>query len=43
MKRKEFVRKLLRDGCVFLRAGGARDIYMNPRSGGSNLYLVIPR
>lgn len=33
MKRKEFVRKLLRDGCVFLRAGGAHDIYMNPRSG----------
>ncbi len=33
MKRKEFVRKLEKDGCVFLRAGANHDLYMNPANG----------
>ncbi len=33
MKRKEFVRKLLKDGCVFSRPGANHDIYMNPTTG----------
>jgi len=38
MKRKEFVRKLLKDGCVFLRSGANHDLYMNPPTVKSNLY-----
>ena len=33
MKRKEFVRQLLRDGCILLRGGAKHDIYLNPRTG----------
>ena len=33
MKRKEFIRKLLREGCVLLRQGSRHDIYANPRTG----------
>ena len=33
MKRKEFVRCLVTDGCVLLRAGARHDIYMNPSTG----------
>lgn len=33
MKRKEFVRRLVRDGCVLHRPGGRHDIYMNPNTG----------
>ena len=33
MKRKEFIRKLKRDGCVFLRPGSRHDIYLNPQTG----------
>ncbi|MDI6793722.1 MAG: type II toxin-antitoxin system HicA family toxin [bacterium] len=29
MKRKEFVRRLVKDGCVFLRPGANHDLYMN--------------
>lgn len=33
MKRKEFIRQLIRDGCVFLRPGANHDLYMNPLTG----------
>ena len=33
MKRKQFVRRLLKDGCVFVRSGANHDIYMNPTTG----------
>jgi len=33
MKRKEFIRQLIRDGCVLLRSGSRHDIYLNPRTG----------
>ena len=33
MKRKEFVRKLVKEGCVLLRAGARHDIYLNPSNG----------
>jgi mRNA interferase HicA len=33
MKRKEFIRGLLRDGCVCFRHGSRHDIYLNPATG----------
>jgi len=33
MKRKEFVRRLKKDGCVLLRSGGRHDIYINLSTG----------
>jgi predicted RNA binding protein YcfA (HicA-like mRNA interferase family) len=33
MKRKEFVRQLLKEGCVMLRPGSRHDVYMNPKTG----------
>ena len=33
MKRKEFIRQLIREGCVLLRSGSRHDIYCNPRTG----------
>lgn len=33
MKRKQFVRQLLKDGCVLLRSGANHDIYINPKTG----------
>jgi mRNA interferase HicA len=33
MKRKELIRKLTAEGCVFVRSGGRHDLYMNPRTG----------
>ncbi|MDI6735273.1 MAG: type II toxin-antitoxin system HicA family toxin [bacterium] len=33
MKRKEFVRSLIKDGCVFLRPGANHDLYMNLATG----------
>ncbi|HWQ69341.1 MAG TPA: type II toxin-antitoxin system HicA family toxin [Patescibacteria group bacterium] len=33
MKRKEFVRQLLREGCVMLRLGSRHDVYINPKTG----------
>ena len=33
MKRKEFVRILLKKGCVLLRSGSNHDIYHNPLTG----------
>jgi predicted RNA binding protein YcfA (HicA-like mRNA interferase family) len=30
MKRQEFIRGLLKDGCIFLRHGSRHDIYLNP-------------
>jgi predicted RNA binding protein YcfA (HicA-like mRNA interferase family) len=33
MKRKEFIRQLIRDGCVLLRSGSRHDIYLNLRTG----------
>lgn len=29
MKQKEFVRQLIKDGCIFLRPGANHDLYMN--------------
>ncbi len=40
MKRKEFVAKLISDGCQLLRHGSKHDIYYNPRSG---LKQPVPR
>ena len=28
MKRREFIRQLVRDGCVLLRSGSRHDIYL---------------
>jgi len=33
MKRKEFIRQLLQEGCVFLRHGARHDVYLNPSTG----------
>jgi mRNA interferase HicA len=33
MKRKEFIRKLKKDGCVLLRNGANHDLYINPING----------
>ncbi|MBT9145330.1 MAG: hypothetical protein DDT40_01598 [candidate division WS2 bacterium] len=33
MKRKEFIRQIMKDGCVLLRRGARHDIYMNPSTG----------
>jgi len=33
MKRKDFVRQLVKDGCVFLRSGANHDLYMNLATG----------
>ena len=33
MKRKELVKKLIEAGCIFVRAGGRHDLYMNPKTG----------
>ena len=33
MKRKQFVRQLEKDGCVFVRHGTNHDIYFNPSTG----------
>ncbi|MBE9546636.1 MAG: type II toxin-antitoxin system HicA family toxin [Proteobacteria bacterium] len=33
MKRKEFIRQLLKDGCILLRHGAKHDIYLNPSTG----------
>ena len=33
MKRKEFVRKLNKEGCVLLLTGANHDIYLNPVNG----------
>lgn len=40
MKRKEFVRQLIKDGCVFLRSGARHDIYINPSTRGKQ---PVPR
>ena len=32
MKRKELIRKLTAEGCIFVRAGGRHDLYMNPKT-----------
>jgi predicted RNA binding protein YcfA (HicA-like mRNA interferase family) len=33
MKRRQFVRRLRKDGCVRVRPGARHDIYLNPRTG----------
>jgi len=33
MKRKELIRQLLKDGCIFLRPGANHDLYLNPATG----------
>jgi mRNA interferase HicA len=33
MKRKGFIRQLIKDGCVLLRTGARHDIYVNPSTG----------
>lgn len=30
MKRKKFVNRLIKDGCVLLRRGANHDLYVNP-------------
>ena len=40
MKRKEFVRKLEKEGCLLLRFGSKHDIYINPKTG---LKQPVPR
>jgi mRNA interferase HicA len=40
MKRSEFVRLLLREGCLLLRTGSRHDIYLNPKTG---LKQPVPR
>ena len=33
MKRKEFIQRLLKDGCILLRHGARHDVYLNPATG----------
>ena len=33
MKRKEFIKQLLKDGCILHRTGARHDIYMNSANG----------
>ena len=33
MKRREFIRQFMRDGCILLRSGSRHDIYLNPQTG----------
>ena len=33
MKRKDLIRLIVKNGCVFVRSGANHDIYMNPRTG----------
>ena len=33
MKRREFVGRLLKEGCVLLRHGARHDVYLNPSTG----------
>ncbi|RKZ78586.1 MAG: addiction module toxin, HicA family [Candidatus Parabeggiatoa sp. nov. 1] len=40
MKRKFFIRGLLKDGCVLLRHGSRHDIYLNPLT---NQKQPVPR
>lgn len=40
MNRKEFIRRLTKDGCVLLRSGAKHDIYINPSTG---LKQPVPR
>lgn len=40
MKRREFVQRLVREGCFLLRRGARHDIYFNPRTG---LKQPVPR
>ncbi len=40
MKRKQFVRQLMKDGCVLVRSGANHDIYVNPKTGGKQ---PVPR
>ncbi len=40
MKRKEFIKELLRAGCRLARSGARHDIYLNPNSG---LKQPVPR
>ena len=40
MKRKEFVQKLKKDGCILLRPGANHDLYINPAN---NRKQPVPR
>ena len=40
MKRKEFIKKLRKEGCILLRAESKHDIYYNPAT---NQKQPIPR
>jgi mRNA interferase HicA len=40
VKRKEFVRGLEREGCIFLRHGKKHDVYLNPATGTTS---AVPR
>ena len=33
MKRKEFIKELVKDGCYLKRHGSKHDIYVNPKNG----------
>lgn len=33
MKRKQFVQRLAKEGCLLLRSGGRHDVYINPQTG----------
>jgi mRNA interferase HicA len=33
MNRKEFIQRLIQDGCILLRSGARHDIYQNPQTG----------
>ena len=33
MKRKDFIKKILSEGCVLVRHGSNHDLYKNPSSG----------
>ncbi len=40
MKRKEFIRQLVHEGCFLYRRGANHDIYINPKNGAK---APIPR
>lgn len=40
MKRSEFIRQLLADGCILARHGAKHDVYTNPATGNKQ---IVPR
>jgi len=40
MKRRDLLRELVAQGCVFVREGGSHEVWRNPRT---NRNIIVPR